>query len=128
MTFLVLNGQSGNVPADILANAYDPVTNPDGIYQMPRITRGGFGNKFLDVFVEDGSYVRLKNLQVGYRVNMPGAHTARVYVNGINLLTSTKYSGFDPEVSAFGGTDRPGVDQSSYPGTRLVTVGVNTTF
>jgi hypothetical protein len=128
MTFLVLNGQSGNVPQDILANAWDPVTNPNGTNQRPRITRGGFGNRFLDVFVEDGSYVRLKNVQLGYRLNIPGGYSGRVYVNAVNLLTSTNYSGFDPEVSAFGGTDRPGVDLGSYPGSRLITVGVTTTF
>jgi hypothetical protein len=127
MTFLVLNGQSGNVPREILANAYDAATNPNGTNQMVRNSRGVF-NKFLDVFVEDGSYVRLKNLQLGYRISMPGAQSARVYINAINLFTSTDYSGFDPEVSAFGGTDRPGVDQGNYPGSRLITFGVSTTF
>jgi hypothetical protein len=128
MTFLTLNGQSGNVPQEILANAYDPKTNPNGTNQMVRNNRGGFGNKFLDVFVEDGSFVRLKNLQVGYRVAMPHTPVTRVYVNAINLFTSTKYSGFDPEVSAFGGTDRPGVDQGSYPGSRLITIGLSMNY
>jgi hypothetical protein len=128
MTFLVLNGQSGNVPRDVLANAYDPTTNPNGTNQMVRNNRGGFGNKFLDVFVEDGSYVRLKNVQLGYRVPLPRSKSARLYLNMVNLLTSTKYSGFDPEVSAFGGTDRPGVDQGSYPGSRLITIGLTTSY
>jgi hypothetical protein len=128
MTFLVLNGQSGNVPKEILENAYDAKTNPNGTNQMVRNNRGGFGNRFLDVFVEDGSYVRLKNLQLGYRINLPSVQSARVYVNAINLFTSTNYSGFDPEVSAFGGTDRPGVDQGNYPGARLITFGLSTTF
>jgi TonB-linked SusC/RagA family outer membrane protein len=128
MTFLVLNGQSGNVPRDVLANAYDPTTNPNGTNQMVRNNRGGFGNKFLDVFVEDCSYVRLKNVQLGYRVPLPRSKSARLYLNMVNLLTSTKYSGFDPEVSAFGGTDRPGVDQGSYPGSRLITIGLTTSY
>jgi len=128
MTFLTLNGQSGNVPREILANAYDAATNPNGTNQMVRNNRGGFGNRFLDVFVEDGSYVRLKNLQLGYRLAMPRVQSARIYINAINLFTSTNYSGYDPEVSAFGGTDRPGVDQGNYPGSRLITFGVSTIF
>jgi TonB-linked SusC/RagA family outer membrane protein len=128
MTFLVLNGQSGNVPSEILANSYNPTTNPNGTNQMVRNNRGGFGNRFLNVFVEDGSYLRLKNLQLGYRIPTLRAQSARVYINAINLFTSTNYSGFDPEVSAFGGTDRPGVDQGNYPGSRLITFGVSTSF
>jgi hypothetical protein len=59
---------------------------------------------------------------------LPGARSARVYVNGINLVTWTDYTGFDPEVSAFSGTSRPGVDLGSYPQSRTFTIGVNTTF
>jgi TonB-linked SusC/RagA family outer membrane protein len=128
MTFLVLNGQSGNVPSEILANSYNATSNPNGTNQMVRNNRGGFGNRFLNVFVEDGSYLRLKNLQLGYRIPTLRAQNARVYINAINLFTSTDYSGFDPEVSAFGGTDRPGVDQGNYPGARLITFGVSTSF
>jgi hypothetical protein len=51
-----------------------------------------------------------------------------VYVNAINLHTWTKYKGFDPEVSAFGSPDRPGVDLGSYPQSRIVSFGINTTF
>jgi hypothetical protein len=80
------------------------------------------------MFIEDGSYLRLKNLQVGYSVTLPRARSARVYVNGLNLLTSTKYKGYDPEVSAFGSPDRPGVDLGSYPQARTITIGINTSF
>lgn len=126
MTFLTLNGQNGNVPKEVLDNAWNATTNPNGTNQSLRNNRGGFGNKFLDVFVQDGSYIRLKNVQAGYRFNLPTGRSARVYLNMVNLWTSTNYLGFDPEVSAFGGTDRPGVDQGSYPGSRLVTFGVST--
>ena len=71
--------------------------------------------------------MRLKNVQVGYRLNV-GGRTAYLYANGINLLTSTKYTGYDPEVSAFGGVNRPGVDLGSYPMSRIWTFGINTTF
>ncbi len=56
------------------------------------------------------------------------AESARIFVNAINLLTRTDYTGFDPEVSAFGRPDMGGVDMGSYPQSRLITVGVNATF
>jgi hypothetical protein len=84
--------------------------------------------RFSDIYIEDGSFVRLKNVQVGYNISLPRAHTARIYANGINLYTWTKYTGFDPEVSAFGGSDRPGVDLGSYPQSRIISLGINTTF
>jgi len=84
--------------------------------------------RFNDMFIEDGSYVRLRSLQLGYNLSLPQARSARLYVNAINLVTWTRYVGFDPEVSAFGGPDRPGVDQGSYPQSRLISVGVSTAF
>jgi TonB-linked SusC/RagA family outer membrane protein len=128
MNYLQLNGQGMNVPQEFVRDAFHPVDNPDGKYPIIRNNRGGWGGRFMDVFVEDGSYVRLKNVNIGYQLPLRGAQTARVYVNGINLFTSTDYTGFDPEVSAFGGTDRPGVDQGSYPQSRQVSVGISATF
>ena len=124
--YLSLNG-SINVPTQYVAGAFDPATNPDGRYPMLKQSRGQ-ASRFSDAYVEDGSFVRLKNVQLGYRVNLPRAQNARVYVNGINLLTHTKYTGYDPEVSAFGGAGLQGVDQGSYPQSRIVNVGVTTTF
>jgi len=130
MTYLVMapNQNFTNIPEYIYKNSYNPKTNPNGTYPMPNINSMSFSNTFADVFIEDGSYIRLKNVQLGYRLRLPMAQSARIYVNGTNLFTSTKYKGFDPEVSAFGGTDRPGVDQASYPGQRQVTFGVSATF
>jgi hypothetical protein len=67
-------------------------------------------------------------VQIGYKLDLPGAHSTRLYVNAVNLLTSTKYQGFDPEVSAFSGSATPNVDQGSYPNSRLFTFGVSTNF
>jgi len=111
-------------------NAFDPVTNPNGKY--PRIdgTRQGFG-RFSDAFLEDGSYIRLKNVQLGYELPaalVRGVRSARFYVNAINLLTLTDYTGYDPEVSAFSNTDMRGVDLGSYPQSRLFTLGMSVTF
>jgi TonB-linked SusC/RagA family outer membrane protein len=126
MSMLVLNG-NGNVQREFLENAWDPTTNPNGRYPMVRQSRQ-VETSFNDLYVEDGSFVRLKNLQVGYRLPFVRGRSARVYANAINLLTWTKYSGFDPEVSAFGSTAMPGVDQGSYPQSRTVSIGVSTQF
>lgn len=87
--------------------------------------------------VEDGSFLRLNNLNIGY--SMPtrlisrfGMSQFRVYVTGNNLLLFTKYSGYDPEVSTTRSSSyaalTPGVDYSSFPRSRSYTFGLNITF
>jgi TonB-dependent starch-binding outer membrane protein SusC len=82
-------------------------------------------------FIEDGSYVRLKNLVVGYRLpdglaSRGGFRTARIYLQGENLLTSTNYSGFDPEVNYSGNTSAlRGTDFYTLPQSRIITFGIN---
>jgi TonB-linked SusC/RagA family outer membrane protein len=86
-------------------------------------------------FIEDGSYVRLKDLQLGYtfsksttgKVSLEGM---RVYVQATNLFTITKYSGLDPELSnPDSNPDRLiGVDEGVYPTSQIFTVGVNLNF
>jgi hypothetical protein len=126
MRYLNLDGTI-NVPQEFIDNSFNPTTNPNGKYPMIRQDRKGDA-RFSDIYIEDGSFVRLKNVQLGYNLTLPQARTARVYVNAVNLATWTKYTGFDPEVSAFGGSERPGVDLGSYPQARVITFGVNTTF
>jgi TonB-dependent starch-binding outer membrane protein SusC len=81
-------------------------------------------------FIEDGSFVRLVNTQVGFRVpSNKYIRNARVYVSGQNLLTFTKYSGFDPEVSNGGQSPlNRGDDYDAYPRARRFTVGVQLGF
>jgi TonB-dependent starch-binding outer membrane protein SusC len=87
-----------------------------------------------DRFIEDGSYVRLKNVVLGYTLptdlsSRLGFRTSRIYVQGQNLLTSTKYSGFDPEVNSSGQTAiTRGYDFYTLPQARVLTVGVNVGF
>lgn len=83
--------------------------------------------------IEDGSYLRLKTLSFGY--NLPIAYTkklkidqVRLHVSANNLITWTKYSGMDPEVSVRNTILTPGFDFSSYPRGRAVTFGLNVTF
>lgn len=85
-------------------------------------------------FVEDGSYLRLKAITLSYNINPNALKRLKVqkfsvYVTGQNLLTFTNYSGFDPEVNAFGrSATELGIDYGTYPQARTVTVGVNVEF
>ena len=79
-------------------------------------------------FVEDGSYLRLKHLQVGYtfpdgRINK--IKKLRIYLSGMNILTFTKYPGFDPEIGSSGSTLNIGQDNGFYPQPRTVTAGLH---
>jgi hypothetical protein len=132
-----------NVRADLLANsvvldAGGAVTNPGAKY--PRVDGSDvFSRQFSSYWVEDGSYVRLRTLQVGY--NLPPAMirwipAARVYLQAENLFTITGYSGLDPALPAASvfnavGDIRDqfrGVDQGTYPSNRTFTIGISTTF
>ncbi|TAE55831.1 MAG: SusC/RagA family TonB-linked outer membrane protein, partial [Bacteroidetes bacterium] len=86
-------------------------------------------------FIEDGSYLRVKNVQLGYTLpksalSKIGFNRARIYVQATNLLTITKYTGFDPEVGVrdqFGdGTDLSiGLDDGAYPVSRTFVAGIS---
>lgn len=89
-------------------------------------------------FLEDGSYLRLKNLQFGYTISpkilkVVGLSMARVYVSGSNLLTFTKYSGLDPEMTVSNnsqseGDAANGIDWGTYPSARTIMFGLDLTF
>ncbi|MEO5907088.1 MAG: TonB-dependent receptor [Saprospiraceae bacterium] len=86
-----------------------------------------------DRFIEDGSYLRLKTLQLGY--NLPkawlqkaGFEKFKLYLSGHNLLTFTKYEGLDPEIGSVGGSLELGIDRGFYPQARTVMGGVSVTF
>ena len=83
--------------------------------------------------VQNGSYFRLRNLQVGYTFSnkltkRSGISSARFFIMGDNLLTITKYKGYDPEIA--GGVRARGIDESTerYPSSRLLSVGFNVNF
>ncbi|MDX5420399.1 MAG: SusC/RagA family TonB-linked outer membrane protein, partial [Hymenobacteraceae bacterium] len=103
--------------------------------KYPRFTwndSNGNYTRISDIYIEDGDYVRLKTLQVGY--NFSGntlskiyLSNMRVYVSADNLLTFTEYTGFDPEIGARSTLDI-GVDRGIYPQARIFRVGLNATF
>lgn len=83
--------------------------------------------------VEDGSYLKLSNITLGYTfprkmLSKIGISKLRLYATGSNLLTWTKYSGFDPEVSTMGSGLTPGVDFGAYPKSRSFVFGINLAF
>lgn len=87
---------------------------------------------FSDRFVEDGSFLRLKNVNLGYTLPKPLTDKVKlgsvyVFVSGQNLLTWTKYTGFDPEVTS-GSNVSPGTDSGIYPISRTVNAGLRVTF
>ena len=85
-----------------------------------------------DRYLEDASYLRLKNIKLNYAIptdNLKGISNFDIYVSAQNLITLTDYSGYDPEVSGFNGGDlRQGVDLSTYPGVKSITFGLNVSF
>ncbi|WP_323027613.1 TonB-dependent receptor [Gelidibacter japonicus] len=90
---------------------------------IPRVTFEDNGSsKESSIYVEDASYFRLKNAEIGYTLNgMLGVQNIRLYISGQNLFTVTKYSGLDPE-----STDT--VDKGTYPLSSSVLFGVNVKF
>ncbi|WP_088654147.1 SusC/RagA family TonB-linked outer membrane protein [Geofilum rhodophaeum] len=101
---------------------------------LPRLTNANPNGNWAssDLYVKDGSYLRLKNLQLGY--TLPATISQRVsisklrlYVAGENLLTLTGYDGFDPELAS-GDYFTIGVDKGIYPQARTISFGANITF
>ncbi|MDD4991294.1 MAG: TonB-dependent receptor [Paludibacter sp.] len=100
-------------------------TNPNGTIPNPY---GSTNNmRVSSRFVEDGSYLRIKNIQIGYSlpkklIESMNISRLRIYLSGSNLLTLTKYTGYDPEVG------NHGVDYGNYPQSVTFLVGANVSF
>ena len=100
----------------------------------PRITQAGQNIETLSTrFIEDGSYLRLRNVTLGYRfasglTDKLRAQSLRIYVSGTNLVTSQKYSGYNPEIYN-GSVFDNGIDRGNiYPIARTLTAGLDVTF
>ena len=100
---------------------------------IPRAT-GSQSRRLKDDWIEDGSYVRVKNIALSYdlpqallqRINL---QRASLTLSGQNLITFTNYSGFDPEVNSLGSNNTVlGVDFGSYPNVKTYTLGLNIVF
>lgn len=105
------------------------------IASIPKYEFGNtVNNRFSSRFVEDASYLRLKNLTFGYSINEETLkkiklNRLRVYVSGTNLWTLTNYSGADPEVNSLdGSTAAQGLDFYTFPQVRTILLGLNLGF
>ncbi len=123
----LLNGRM-NTTTEALNRWTTTNTNTD--IPMASASRGYVAS---DRWIEDASYVRLKNLSLGY--NFPKSlfsnnifRSARIYISGQNLLTITDYKGLDPEVAYRNSNTNIGLDYGSYPNVKSYTVGLNIGF
>ena len=101
---------------------------------IPRAYATGYTAAMSDFYIKDGSYLRLKTLTLAY--NIPAKLLSRAKINGIriyatgtNLLTFTRYNGYDPEVSIMGQNSvGAGMDNGAYPTSKMYTLGLNVRF
>ncbi|KAA0992795.1 SusC/RagA family TonB-linked outer membrane protein [Dyadobacter aurulentus] len=120
-----------NMPKEVLYNHWTP-ENPNAKY--PLITRNS-NARVSDRFIEDGSYLRLRNIQLAYNLplekwGVKSVRNVQLYVSAQNLLTFTKYSWWDPEVNSKGGgnVQLQGIDHNSYPTAKSFTAGLRVGF
>jgi TonB-linked SusC/RagA family outer membrane protein len=134
--FYVFHNFSTNVRKDLLTDSWTP-DKPNAKY--PRLDQNDtFSSALSSFYVEDGSYVRLRNVQLAYRVpaRFRYLQDARVYIQAENLFTITGYDGLDPalpvrDVTAGGRDVRDqyrGVDTGVYPSNRTFSFGISTSF
>lgn len=98
----------------------------------PRATTGGYNWVPSNRFIQDGSFLRLRSLTLGYSLPEKAMQRAkigkaRVYVRGTNLWTLTKYTGYTPEIGS-GDVLSAGIDYGVYPITAIYSIGANITF
>jgi hypothetical protein len=121
---------TSNLPSWMLDRWVGEGTSDD----VPRMTASDANqnNRVSDRFIEDGSYLRIKSLQLGYTLpsatlNSLGISKLRIYTSATNLFTFTNYSGLDPEIGTRG-TLEIGIDRGFYPSPRIFQMGLSATF
>lgn len=121
--------------ANITREQYDTRWTPENASgaKWPKAIAAGYKRewKFTDRYIEDGSYLRMKNISLGYTFfpKWRGIKSLNVYASVQNAFTITGYSWYDPDVNAFGGdVTRQGVDLYSYPSSRVWSFGLKLTF
>lgn len=129
-----INTAGTSVPSNISREAFNnrwTATNTGGTF--PRAvggTAGTVNTQRSSRYLHDADYLRLKNITLGYNlpkslINKAKINNLRVYVTGQNLLTFTKYTGFDPEVSSEFSVANTGTDQGSIPQFKTIMFGIN---
>ena len=131
-----MQGIDPTYPFNMYAETLDRWNGPNTSNTIPRMTtkRNNLNHRTSDMFIENGSFLRLKNLSFGYTLDEKaasriGVDRLRFYVTGQNVLTFTKYSGLDPELGyANDGNRQINVDYAQYPQSRSWILGLNVTF
>ncbi len=126
----LMTGQYGNQHTDELN--FWSTSNTNTKVPRPIIGDPNGNNRFSDLFVEDGSYVKLQNIQLGYAIPVGASAKKvitklRVYVSGQNVITISKYKGYDPDFISNGLFDR-GFDYGSFPNPRTLMLGIQAGF
>jgi hypothetical protein len=126
---------SSNVREALLTDSWTP-DNPDAIY--PKMDQNDtYSKTYSSFYVEDGSYLRLRNLQIGFTVpKQPWFQSIRIYLQAQNLFTITGYSGLDPAMPSIRTTGNAGdqtdqgmgTDWGPYPANRIISIGINANF
>lgn len=127
--------QRGDIPAMNRPSwILDRWTGEGTSNSIPRMTNQNSNRNWRssDLYIKDGSYARLKNIQLGYSLPSSLLQKAaisrlRVFVSAENLVTITDYDGFDPEIAS-GGYTTIGIDRGIYPQSRTIIIGANITF
>jgi len=117
----------GNRSARMLYDSWRP-ENPNA--ELPVLSAvDNLSQQPSTAFIEDGSYLRMKNLMIGYTIpGIPAIDNLRVFIQGTNLFTITDYSGLDPELLQGVGTTTLGLDSGIYPTPQQFILGVNLGF
>lgn len=114
------------------------LTSPDNEYNRlsdiynfyPNVSQNST-HRISNRYVEDGSYLRLRNVKIGYNIPLSNAIFDNVsfFISGQNLITITDYTGFDPDVNSLSGNDiKQGVDLAAYPSSKSFTLGLSVKF
>jgi hypothetical protein len=124
--------KSNKKSRNMLAEVADRWTPTNASNTVPSL-KGYIEDDIYSRFIEDGSYLRLKNLTVGYTLPSRYAHKLkmskiRAYVSGSNLFCLTRYSGYDPEVNSNSSPLMPGIDANSYPKNTACVIGLELKF
>ena len=144
---ILITGSYGNdifnasrIETEGMYNGYNQTTDvlrrwkiPGQITDMPRASTSNYNVRNSTRWIEDGSYLKVKNITLSY--DIPCKRLARLHISKIqpyvtlqNFITWTKYSGYDPEVSQHTSATSMGIDWGTYPNVRTVVVGLNVNF
>ena len=129
-----LSDFSQNPNLSELSNAWTPLNNSEIYPRFDAANNGAPSFVFSNRFIEDGSFIRLQNISIGYTIpetitKKLKMSSLRIYASGSNLITWTTYSGYNPDVSLTGSNNLAlGHDNAGYPIARTIQLGVNLKF